>query len=117
MSQQTPHLTFVDVCEQGDLAIDALFELGTLSFTGGVQLMGAGPMPVMDVVRRMGQRHSLQMLDPLKKPLDTNAVRAVLMAQGNVIHAGVWTGRYLAGGGYQYAATKDPWVRFILLRS
>jgi EAL domain-containing protein (putative c-di-GMP-specific phosphodiesterase class I) len=82
MSLQTPHLTFIDVCEQGDLAIDALFELGTLSFDGGVQLMGAGPMPVMEVVRRMGQRHALQMLTPLKKPLDTNTVRAMLMAQG-----------------------------------
>src|ERR1051325_2282002 len=30
---------------------------------------------------------------------------------GNVIHAGVWTGRYLAGVGYQYAATQDPWAR------
>ena len=30
---------------------------------------------------------------------------------GNVIHAGVWTGRYLAGVGYQYAVTKDPKVR------
>lgn len=30
---------------------------------------------------------------------------------GNVIHAGVWTGRYLAGVGYQYAATKDSWAR------
>ena len=30
---------------------------------------------------------------------------------GNVIHAGVWTGRYLAGVGYQYAVTKDPRVR------
>jgi hypothetical protein len=30
---------------------------------------------------------------------------------GNVIHAGVWTGRYLAGVAYQYAATKDPAVR------
>lgn len=30
---------------------------------------------------------------------------------GNVIHAGVWTGRYLAGVGYQYAATRDPWAR------
>jgi hypothetical protein len=30
---------------------------------------------------------------------------------GNVIHAGVWTGRYLAGVGYQYAVTKDPSVR------
>src|SRR6267378_3180508 len=30
---------------------------------------------------------------------------------GNVIHSGVWTGRYLAGVGYHYAATKDPWAR------
>jgi sialidase-1 len=30
---------------------------------------------------------------------------------GNVIHAGVWTGRYLAGVGYQYALTRDPAVR------
>ena len=30
---------------------------------------------------------------------------------GNVIHSGVWTGRYLAGVGYQFAVTRDPWVR------
>jgi len=30
---------------------------------------------------------------------------------GNVIHAGVWTGRYLAGVGYQYAVTGDSKVR------
>lgn len=30
---------------------------------------------------------------------------------GNVIHAGVWTGRYLAGVGYQFAVTQDPKVR------
>src|SRR5271154_2974851 len=30
---------------------------------------------------------------------------------GNVIHAGVWTGRYLAGVAYQYAVTHDPNVR------
>lgn len=30
---------------------------------------------------------------------------------GNVIHAGVWTGRYLAGVGYQYAVTGDAKVR------
>ncbi len=30
---------------------------------------------------------------------------------GNVIHAGVWTGRYLAGVGYHYAVTRDSAVR------
>lgn len=82
MSRQAPHLAFIDVCDQGDLAIDALFEIGGLSFAGGVQLMGAGPMPVIEVVKRMGQRHALQMLTPLKKPLDAKAVRSVLSAQG-----------------------------------
>ncbi|HEY9013425.1 MAG TPA: EAL domain-containing protein [Devosia sp.] len=82
LGERTPHLTFVDVCDQGDTAIDALFELGALSFSGGVQLMGAGPMPVMEVVKRMGQRHALQMLDPLKKPLSVQTVRDVLAAQG-----------------------------------
>lgn len=32
---------------------------------------------------------------------------------GNVIHSGVWTGRYLGGVGYQYAVTKDPKAREI----
>jgi len=30
---------------------------------------------------------------------------------GNVIHAGVWTGRYLGGVAYQYAVTQDPAAR------
>src|ERR1041384_6493473 len=30
---------------------------------------------------------------------------------GNVIHAGVWTGRYLGGVGYEYAVTRDKGVR------
>jgi len=32
---------------------------------------------------------------------------------GNVIHAGVWTGRYLAGVGYQFAASRDREARKI----
>jgi EAL domain-containing protein (putative c-di-GMP-specific phosphodiesterase class I) len=78
---QTPHLAFIDVAEQGDDAIDLLFAMGEAGFKGGVQLMGAGAMPVLDVVKRMGQRHQLQMLAPLKKPLDVNTVRSVLTAQ------------------------------------
>lgn len=38
-------------------------------------------------------------------------LRHTVNEPGNVIHAGVWTGRYLAGVGYQYAVTRDPWVR------
>jgi len=38
-------------------------------------------------------------------------LRHTVEEPGNVIHAGVWTGRYLAGVGYQYAMTQDPQVR------
>jgi hypothetical protein len=38
-------------------------------------------------------------------------LRHTVEEPGNVIHAGVWTGRYLAGVGYQYAVTQDPKVR------
>ena len=38
-------------------------------------------------------------------------LRHTVEEPGNVIHAGVWTGRYLAGVGYQYAVTQDPRVR------
>src|SRR6476661_963112 len=43
-------------------------------------------------------------------PTGTNQAHTVDQP-GNVIHAGVWTGRYLAGVGYEYAVTKDPAVR------
>lgn len=106
LGQRTPHLTFIDVCEQGDKAIDALFELGALGFQGGVQLMGAAPMPVMEVVKRMGQRHALQMLDPLRKPLSVKTVRGVLAAQGlnftPVASASVALGEALANGWIEF---------------
>src|ERR1041385_4756245 len=44
-------------------------------------------------------------------PAPGEKLRHTVDEPGNVIHAGVWTGRYLAGVGYQYAATKEPWVR------
>jgi hypothetical protein len=43
-------------------------------------------------------------------PAETPLVHTV-DEPGNVIHAGVWTGRYLGGVGYQYAVTKSPTVR------
>lgn len=44
-------------------------------------------------------------------PGEGGKVEHTVDISGNVIHAGVWTGRYLAGVGYQYAVTRDPWVR------
>jgi EAL domain-containing protein (putative c-di-GMP-specific phosphodiesterase class I) len=76
-----PSMVFLEVEDQGDGAIDALFAMGERNYAGGVQLMGTELTPLLEVVRRMGQRHSLQMLPALKKPLRAAAVRKVLAAQ------------------------------------
>ncbi len=76
-----PSMVFLEVEGQGDGAIDALFAMGERNYAGGVQLMGAELTPMLEVVRRMGERHSLQMLPALKKPLRAAAVRKVLATQ------------------------------------
>jgi EAL domain-containing protein (putative c-di-GMP-specific phosphodiesterase class I) len=76
-----PSMVFVEVDGEGDGAIDALFALGERNYAGGVQLMGTELTPVLDVVKRMGERHSLQMLPALRKPLRESAVRKVLATQ------------------------------------
>ncbi len=55
-------------------------------------------------------------LDGLYVSITPTAPRGVKIdhtvdTSGNVIHAGVWTGRYLGGVGYWYAVTRDPAVR------
>jgi EAL domain-containing protein (putative c-di-GMP-specific phosphodiesterase class I) len=76
-----PSMVFLEVEGQGDQALDALFALGERNYAGGVQLMGTELTPVLDVLKRMGERHSLQMLPTLRKPLRESAVRKVLATQ------------------------------------
>jgi EAL domain-containing protein (putative c-di-GMP-specific phosphodiesterase class I) len=82
-----PSMIFLEVAGQGDAAIDALFAMGERNYAGGVQLMGADASPVMDIVRRMGQRHSLQMLPSQRKPLEPQLVRDILVSQNFKINA------------------------------
>ena len=77
----TPAMVFLDVCGQGNTAIDALVAMGKRNYQGGVQLMGAESSPLIDVVRHMGERHALQMLPAVRKPLDVEVVRRALLTQ------------------------------------
>lgn len=81
LTQSKPAMVFLDVADQGDAAIDALFAMGSRNFGGAVQLMGAESMALVEVVKRMGTRHSLRMLPALPKPLDAQTVRQLLKAQ------------------------------------
>jgi EAL domain-containing protein (putative c-di-GMP-specific phosphodiesterase class I) len=46
-----------------------------------VQLIGARTVTVIETVRRMGERHSLTMLPPLRKPLDAATIRQLIQNQ------------------------------------
>lgn len=81
LTQRTPSLVFLDVTAEANEAIDAVFALGERSYRGPVQLMGSKAVQVMETVKRMGERHSLQMLPLLKKPFDTEKVRHILQEQ------------------------------------
>ena len=101
-----PPLLFIEVHGQGDMAIDVLVTISEHGYAGAVQLMGAGPLPVVEVVRRMGERHALDMLPVLAKPLDPAAVqRALAAARIDCVLPGA------AGAGLAEALAQD-WIQF-----
>lgn len=77
-----PNLVFLEVAGEGDQAIDALFALGERAYGGAVQLMAADHVRAVDSIRRIGERHSLNMPLALKTPLAAPAIRQVLQTHG-----------------------------------
>jgi EAL domain-containing protein (putative c-di-GMP-specific phosphodiesterase class I)/CheY-like chemotaxis protein len=73
-----PTLLFLDVSLEGSDAIDVIRGLGTSGFTGAVQLMSGRDAQTMEEVKRVGERHSLTMLPPLRKPFRLEAVRTIV---------------------------------------
>lgn len=93
----------------------ALFGLMVLSLAVGAEVGDSSPLCEKAVwfERDLIDRHLIDGLFVSIVPVLPKGVvhKHDVNEQGNVIHAGVWTGRYLAGVGYQYAVTHDPKVR------
>jgi EAL domain-containing protein (putative c-di-GMP-specific phosphodiesterase class I) len=77
-----PDVVILDVPSEAETAIDVLFLLGACGFRGPVQLMGLHVNQVVRTVKRTGERHALQMLPPLRKPIDMLSLQAILEEQG-----------------------------------
>jgi EAL domain-containing protein (putative c-di-GMP-specific phosphodiesterase class I)/CheY-like chemotaxis protein len=73
-----PTLLFLDISLERSDAIDVIRGLDAAGFAGAVQLMSDRDMHTSEEVKRVGERHSLIMLPPLRKPLGVDTVRAVL---------------------------------------
>jgi EAL domain-containing protein (putative c-di-GMP-specific phosphodiesterase class I)/FixJ family two-component response regulator len=73
-----PAILFLDVSLEGSDAIDVIRGLGDAGFRGTVQLVSGKDAVTLEEVKRVGERHSLAMLPPLRKPFRLEAARTIV---------------------------------------
>ncbi len=80
LKHQNPAVIFLDVTLEGSDAIDVIRGLGENSYCGIVQLMSGSDLSLLNDVRRVGERHRLNMRPPLEKPFRLDAIGEVVKA-------------------------------------
>jgi EAL domain-containing protein (putative c-di-GMP-specific phosphodiesterase class I)/FixJ family two-component response regulator len=73
-----PNLLFLDIELEGSDAIDVLRGLAAMGFEGAIQLVSGKDAVTLEEVKRVGERHSLAMRNPLKKPFGLDHVRTAI---------------------------------------
>jgi EAL domain-containing protein (putative c-di-GMP-specific phosphodiesterase class I)/FixJ family two-component response regulator len=73
-----PDLLFLDISLEGSDAIDVLRGLAAMGFEGAIQLVSGKDPVTLEEVKRVGERHSLAMRNPLKKPFRLDDVRTAI---------------------------------------
>ena len=76
--KRAPNLVFHDVSLESADAIESMVTLGKRGYRGAVQLMSSRGAAVLDHVKTTGLRHKLNMLPPLKKPFETDAIGKII---------------------------------------
>lgn len=82
IKHRTPDLIFLDVSLERSDAIEVIRGLGEMQFPGVIQLMSGRDLPLLQDIKRVGERHSLKMLPVLQKPFRVDAIPAVLLRAG-----------------------------------
>ncbi|MBX9775163.1 MAG: EAL domain-containing response regulator [Xanthobacteraceae bacterium] len=80
LQRRAPDLVFLDVGLDSAEVIELVASLGRRGYRGHVQLISTRGAAVMEHVRSIGQQHGVEMLPPLKKPFDANAIVAIIQA-------------------------------------
>jgi EAL domain-containing protein (putative c-di-GMP-specific phosphodiesterase class I)/ActR/RegA family two-component response regulator len=82
LKRRTPDLIFLDVTLERSDAIEVIRGLGSLHFSGSVQLMSGRDASLLEEIKRVGERYSLRMLPVLQKPFRADAIPDVLRQAG-----------------------------------
>ncbi|MGO9703492.1 MAG: EAL domain-containing protein [Xanthobacteraceae bacterium] len=78
LSHRTPDIVFLNIALESAEALECVMALGMRAYAGYVQLMSNRGSAVLQHVKSIGQQQRLQMVAPLKKPLDTSVLLKVL---------------------------------------
>jgi DNA-binding response OmpR family regulator len=84
LDQRRPDIIFLDIALAQSDAIDVIHGLSGKHYTGVLQLMSGGRLPLLEAVQRIGARSGLTLSPPLQKPFRMDAVRAAIVAAGLV---------------------------------
>jgi len=82
LDQRWPNIIFLDLALEQSDAIDVLKGLSAKHYTGIVQLMSGGRLPLLEAVQRIGAREGLLLRTPLQKPVRAEAIREVIISLG-----------------------------------
>jgi len=77
LEQANPQLCFLDVTLAGSDAIDVIRGLAQHRYAGPVQIMSGRDPALLEEVRRVGERHALDMLPVLPKPFRAAAIKRI----------------------------------------
>jgi EAL domain-containing protein (putative c-di-GMP-specific phosphodiesterase class I) len=79
--RRMPDLVFVNVSAGGVDAVDALFALVERSFNGKLQLISDPGISAVESIERIAHHNPLKLLPTLPRPLDAEAIKALLKDQ------------------------------------
>jgi EAL domain-containing protein (putative c-di-GMP-specific phosphodiesterase class I)/ActR/RegA family two-component response regulator len=82
IKHRTPDFIFLDVSLERSDAVEVIRGLGEIQFTGDIQLMSGRDLPLLEDIKRVGERYSLKMLPILQKPFRIDSVVDILRQAG-----------------------------------
>jgi DNA-binding NtrC family response regulator len=82
LDRRRPEIIFLDMCLEESDAMDVIKGLGEKHYTGIVQLMSGGKLPLLEAVLRIAARNGLVLRPPLQKPFRAGAIRQVIIGAG-----------------------------------
>jgi EAL domain-containing protein (putative c-di-GMP-specific phosphodiesterase class I) len=78
LQDRPPGLIFLDIALKQSDAVDVIRRLGAGRYGGIVQLMSGSDRTLLEDVRRIGERHGINMYPPMTKPVRAETIRQIV---------------------------------------